>query len=281
MLGLRTEVRRSSFGEGSADHDVPNARAAGRVPAAGHPAPTQEHDPPTFSGLRTHDDTPGSIAAAHGIERGIEVDKADVLRDQPAQRQAARHDIRCDHREVAGRDSRPVVGTEQPLRPVLHEAVHVDLARAPCGVIPTSVTVPPGRAGPRPPPRSTPGRCTRLAWSAPPSVSRVASLSAPGSRAYAAPRAVANESLSGSRSIAITVAPVSTAAINAASPTPPRPITTTVSPALTPAVARTAPTPVVAAQPMSAATSCGVRGSTGMAAAAATTCPVACVPTPL
>ena len=38
---------------------------------------------------------------------------------------------------------------------------------------------------------------------------------------------------------------------------------TTDSPARTPAVLRTAPTPVVAAQPMSAATSWGVRGSTG------------------
>ncbi len=55
---------------------------------------------------------------------------------------------------------------------------------------------------------------------------------------------------------------------------------TTDSPALTDAVLRTAPTPVVAAQPMRAATPGCVRGSTGMAASAATTWPVQNVPMP-
>jgi hypothetical protein len=52
------------------------------------------------------------------------------------------------------------------------------------------------------------------------------------------------------------------------------------SPAPTPAVFLTAPMPVVTAQPMSAAISGGVRGSTGTAAEAATTWCVPNVPIP-
>ena len=64
-------------------------------------------------------------------------------------------------------------------------------------------------------------------------------------------------------------------------PTPPAPITTTDSPAWTFAVFRTAPIPVVTAQPISAAISGGVLGSTLIAADAATTCRSPKVPIPL
>ena len=75
-------------------------------------------------------------------------------------------------------------------------------------------------------------------------------------------------------------APASAAPMIADSPTPPSPTTTTDSPGRTRAVSSTAPTPVVTAQPMSAATSGGVRGSMGMAASAATTCAEPKVPMP-
>ncbi len=64
-------------------------------------------------------------------------------------------------------------------------------------------------------------------------------------------------------------------------PTPPTPITTTDFPVRAFAVFRTAPIPVVTAQPISAAISCGVLGSTLMAADAAITCRSPNVPIPL
>ncbi len=100
--------------------------------------------------------------------------------------------------------------------------------------------------------------------------------------ARCAPARIASSSFASEVSMAITgLAPWATAPMTALRPTPPRPITTTDSPACTRAVFRTAPIPVVTAQPMSAAISGGVRGSTLIAADAATTCCSPNVPMPL
>ncbi len=94
-----------------------------------------------------------------------------------------------------------------------------------------------------------------------------------------APTSSASRSFAGTRSTAITgSAPTIAAPITADSPTPPSPSTATESCARTPAVFVTAPTPVATQQPINAATSGGVWGSTGTAAWAGTTARSARVP---